>query len=42
MLPPSSVVGRCVPALYSPGDLYSIEIEVTTHDQFNDRMQVCR
>ncbi len=42
MFPPSSVGGRCVPALYSPRDLYSIEIEVTKHDQFNGRMPVCR
>jgi hypothetical protein len=42
MVPPSSVVSRCVPALYSPGDLYSIEIEVTKNDRFNDRIPVCR
>ncbi|SOO28278.1 hypothetical protein XAP6164_2320017 [Xanthomonas phaseoli pv. phaseoli] len=42
MVPPSSVAGRCVPALYSPGDLYSIEIEVTADERINDRIPACR
>lgn len=42
MLPPSSVVGRYVPTLYSPGELYSTKIEVTKNDRFNDRMPAFR